>query len=151
MFNQVFSCNRQSGMVLVTGLVFLLLMTVLSMATVTNTSLDERMASNSNDRNLAFQAAEVALRRAEIAIMAAPTVFDVDVTTVNPDPNNDHGWTDQITSPTTIAKISAQPVYVMQCVDESCATGQYRVTARGQGAIANSVVVLETIFARPID
>lgn len=143
--------KSQTGMVLVIGLVFLLLMTVMSIAAMQTGGLDERMASNANDRNVAFQAAEAALRQAETVINAAETVFDVTVTTTDPDANDDDGWVGQVAYPTAIAGISAQPIYVIQCVAANCVNGRYRVTARGQGEIATSVVVLETVIGKPID
>lgn len=164
MFNQAFSHKNQSGMVLITGLIFLLLMTILGMTSVQTTTLDERMASNLNDRNRAFQAAEIALRQAENQIMTIASPFNLSTTTVAPDPNDDDGWTDEIAvdednendmiDPVTVPDVVAQPVYVIQCFnadDPACGISRYRVTARGQGAIATSVVVLETIVARPID
>ncbi len=143
--------KNQTGMVLVIGLVFLLLMTVMTMAAMQTSGLDERMASNANDRNVAFQAAEAALRQAETVINAAETVFDVTVTTTDPDVNDDDSWVGQVAYSTAINGISAQPVYVIQCVAANCADGRYRVTARGQGRIATSVVVLETIVGKRLD
>ncbi|AGA91846.1 Tfp pilus assembly protein PilX [Thioflavicoccus mobilis 8321] len=56
---------RQRGMVLVIGLIFLLLLTIIGTTAIRTSTLDERMAENLRDRNLAFQAAEAALRDAE--------------------------------------------------------------------------------------
>ena len=47
------------------ALVFLLLLTILGIAALNTTSLEEKMAHNVKDRNLAFQAAESALIVAE--------------------------------------------------------------------------------------
>ncbi|WP_172452468.1 pilus assembly PilX family protein [Chromatium okenii] len=174
MLSQLLNRKRQSGMVLVTGLIFLLLMTVLGMTSVQTTTLNERMASNANDRNVAFQAAEIALRRAETVIMntEAENINEIPLASVAPDSDDDNDWTDAISYPsavgsipavssiTTVPPLAAQPTYVIQCAysestscSENCFIGMncYKVTARGQGAIATSVVVLETIVARPID
>lgn len=56
---------RQSGAVLITALVLLLIMTLLGLASMQNTSLEERMAGNMRHANIAFQAAESALRQGE--------------------------------------------------------------------------------------
>ncbi|MDJ0747828.1 MAG: pilus assembly protein [Woeseiaceae bacterium] len=56
---------RQSGAALVVALVFLLVMTLLSTSTMRSATMQERMAGNSRDYNLGFQAAEAALREAE--------------------------------------------------------------------------------------
>lgn len=60
------SRHCQSGTVLIIALVFLLLMTLVGVAAMQGTTLQERMAGNHRDRNLAFQAAEAALREGEL-------------------------------------------------------------------------------------
>lgn len=55
-------------MALVITLLFLLLIAVLSASSVGTTTLEEKMAGNARDGNLAFQAAESALRDAELFI-----------------------------------------------------------------------------------
>ncbi|MFA5983501.1 MAG: PilX N-terminal domain-containing pilus assembly protein [Methylococcaceae bacterium] len=61
------SLNNQTGAVLAVGLIMLLLMTVVGLAGTRVTGLEEKMASNSRDRNLSFQAAETALLAGEAA------------------------------------------------------------------------------------
>jgi type IV pilus assembly protein PilX len=56
---------RQKGAVLVVGLLILLVMTVLGVAAMGSTTLQERMANNNRQQQVAFQATEVALRAAE--------------------------------------------------------------------------------------
>lgn len=60
-----FAPTSQSGAVLLVALVMLLLLTILGAAAMRDTNLQERMAGNMRDHNLAFQAAEAALRFAE--------------------------------------------------------------------------------------
>lgn len=59
------SAGKQRGVALFVSLVLLLILTILGVSAVQTTSLEERMARNSNDWLLAFQAAESALRDAE--------------------------------------------------------------------------------------
>jgi type IV pilus assembly protein PilX len=59
------SSFKQQGAVLIVGLVMLLLMTVVGLAAVRGSGLQEAMAGNMRDRNLSFQAAEAGLRAAE--------------------------------------------------------------------------------------
>jgi type IV pilus assembly protein PilX len=59
------STENQSGAALIVGLIFLVILTVLGVAAMQNSTLEERMAGNARDRNVAFQAAEAALRDAE--------------------------------------------------------------------------------------
>lgn len=57
--------KKQQGMVLVIGLIMLLLMTIVGLAAIRGTGLQESMAGNMRDRNLSFQAAEAGLRVGE--------------------------------------------------------------------------------------
>ncbi len=56
---------RQQGSALVISLVFLVVMTLIAVGAMRDTTLQERMAGNLRDRSLAFQAAEGALREGE--------------------------------------------------------------------------------------
>ena len=57
--------GQQRGLALFMSLVMLLILTILGVSSVQNTSLQERMSRNALDSNLAFQAAESALRDGE--------------------------------------------------------------------------------------
>jgi type IV pilus assembly protein PilX len=57
--------RRQRGAVLIISLLILLVMTVLGVASMGTTTLQERMANNNRQQQVAFQAAEAALRTAE--------------------------------------------------------------------------------------
>ncbi|WP_031327456.1 PilX N-terminal domain-containing pilus assembly protein, partial [Xanthomonas phaseoli] len=63
---------RQKGVSLVVVLILLLIMTLLGLAVLRSTVLEERMSANLVDRNLSFQAAEAALREGE-ALAASRT------------------------------------------------------------------------------
>jgi type IV pilus assembly protein PilX len=56
---------RQGGAILVIALMFLVLLTMLAMSSMSGTTLEERMSGQYRDLNVAFQAAETALRDAE--------------------------------------------------------------------------------------
>lgn len=68
--------RRQRGIVLVVALIMLLLMTMAGLASMRGTTLEERMAGNWRDQNLAFQGAEAALRHGEntLAPLVEPPV-----------------------------------------------------------------------------
>lgn len=55
----------QSGASLLVVLILLLIMTLLGLAVLRSTSLEERMSANLRDRSLSFQSAEAALREGE--------------------------------------------------------------------------------------
>lgn len=64
--------HSQRGISLLVVLVLLLIMTLLGLAILRSTMLEERMAGNLFDRSLSFQAAESALREAELIAATAP-------------------------------------------------------------------------------
>ncbi|MEN1956333.1 pilus assembly PilX family protein [Luteimonas changyuni] len=65
---------RQSGVSLIVVLVLLLVMTLLGLAVLGSTLLEERMSANMYDRSLGFQAAESALREGEALAATNPLV-----------------------------------------------------------------------------
>lgn len=56
---------KQTGAALIVSLVLLVLVTLLGVAGIQSVALEEKMAGNAYDRNIAFQAAEAALRVGE--------------------------------------------------------------------------------------
>lgn len=57
--------SRQTGATLIVSLLLLLVMTLLGLAAMQVTRMEERMAGNTRDINIAFQGAEAVLRDAE--------------------------------------------------------------------------------------
>lgn len=57
--------SRERGAVLITGLVLLVVLTILGLQAMRNSSLEEQMAGNVRSENIAFQASEAGLREAE--------------------------------------------------------------------------------------
>jgi len=60
--------HHQRGVVLIVSLVMLLVVTLIAVSSMQGTVLEEKMAGNSKDRNLAFQTTESAVREAEMFI-----------------------------------------------------------------------------------
>ncbi|MGH8454907.1 MAG: pilus assembly PilX family protein [Nevskiales bacterium] len=60
--------RQQHGIVLVVGLIVLLVMTLIGLSAARSTLLEERMSGSSTDNNVAFQAAEAALRAGELSL-----------------------------------------------------------------------------------
>jgi len=76
---KLFSQGRrhERGIAMVTVLMFLVIMTIIGMAAMRSSGLQERMSGNMRDQDVAFQAAENALREGEAwvnALVAMPTV-----------------------------------------------------------------------------
>ncbi|MEN8177072.1 MAG: PilX N-terminal domain-containing pilus assembly protein [Pseudomonadota bacterium] len=61
--------KAQQGSVLVISLILLLVMTLLGLSSMQTSVMEEMMAGNTKDQNLAFQSAEAALRDAEVRIL----------------------------------------------------------------------------------
>jgi len=81
--------TRQRGSVLIISLVILLVMTIIGLSSMESTILEERMAGNARDQDLAFQAAEAALRDGETDIIAniePETLFWTDCTSARCEP-----------------------------------------------------------------
>jgi type IV pilus assembly protein PilX len=63
-----FAPGKQRGAVMAVSLLLLLVLTVLALTASQSTVLQERMAGNARDVDLAFQAAEAGLRDAEVTL-----------------------------------------------------------------------------------
>ncbi|MEI6267314.1 MAG: PilX N-terminal domain-containing pilus assembly protein [Methylococcaceae bacterium] len=160
----------QSGAVLIISLIMLLLLTIIGASSMQTTSLEEKMAGNLRDRNLAFQAAESALNAAEASLdppNALPTFTDAGTggfyseTSTIPAASailTDSFWTtnSKVTSTvTTLGNGISTPVYIIQQLPAACFTPPctvmppppYRITVRATGASTNTVVILQSVYS----
>ena len=156
-----FSPPRQRGVALVMALVFLLLLTILGIAALNTTSLEEKMAHNVKDRNLAFQAAESALIVAENWVYAqiGKPVFPNNpiglYTPVTSDTDANPNWKDStwstnnvVTYPSTpgqtvsgsLGKIQTQPKYIVEDMGEIPESGGSLVTTSSYKSKGTTVV-----------
>jgi len=170
--------SRQNGVVLIVALIIVLLTGVLSLAAIRGSGLQEAMAGNMRNHNLAFQAAESALREGENFVNntnplpgfsgangryaeRAPQNSVLLFTTANwADPN-------MVVIPALSFKAAiTQPSYVIEAIvsdtnKEKLLAGHgtdvnspdlgadyYRVTARGVGLTNDSVVILQSNVRR---
>lgn len=62
--------SHERGFVLVTAVIFLLVLTILSLSSMSTTILEEKMTGSYRDRQLAFEAAEAALRDGELDVFS---------------------------------------------------------------------------------
>lgn len=162
--------RRQSGAVLVIGLIILVVLTLLGVQGMRTNVAQERMAGNMRERNLAFQAAEAALRTGEAQNPAGVSNFlALPSPAASPgdpeaaaNPGDWNEWTHGDAVPRDgigivgnfDAGLDVPPVFHMG-PPEYIRVGltlpaEYRyiypVSARGVGAQATSVVVLQTGF-----
>ncbi|MFN2309885.1 MAG: PilX N-terminal domain-containing pilus assembly protein [Gammaproteobacteria bacterium] len=147
---------RQRGAVLIISLIFLLLMTLIGVTSMQSTTLQERMAGNTRDRNLAFQAAEAGLREGEAWLGTPANRATADVANIlaNPeawDGTGEHGTANGhgalADPPAFYVEPSTQVIYG---VSASSMTVEdfYPVTSRGVGGSDTTVVILQTMFKR---
>ena len=78
-----FTVKSQSGAVLIISLIMLLALTIIGITSSSVTGLEEKMAANAKDMNLAFQAAEAALREVEATVLKTRPAFDRTATDAN--------------------------------------------------------------------
>lgn len=64
---------RQRGVALVVALMLLVVLTLVGLAAVSGTIMQQKMASNFSDRQIAFQTGEAGLRQAQLVVQALPT------------------------------------------------------------------------------
>ncbi|EKU25034.1 pilus assembly PilX family protein [Xanthomonas graminis] len=168
--NSPFPC-RQGGISLLVVLLLLLVMTLLGLAVMRNTLLEERMASNLVDRGRSFQAVEGALREAEARIgNANPLTMPSSGCTnglcappVATDPDrwlssDRTGWSTATLGVTT----TAAPRYIIEYMGEAptwpacdrispipqlCMAPSYRITAVSEGA-GRAQVLLQTNYIK---
>lgn len=166
------SLRKQCGSVLAIALIFLLLMTLLGVTAMRTTTMQERMAGNVRDRNLAFQAAEVALREGESFIVANPAAVYSNADGLYQPPGADEhnhwdviDWLADGNSRATSASlddVARQPRYIIEEMAAGSTeipasveadaplteTRVYRVTAMGWGGNINTQVMLQSRFRR---
>ncbi len=144
--------GRQRGISLVMALIFLTVMILMGTSATVNTNLQERMAGNTRNRDLAFEAAEAALRAAGSTLLNSATRAAVPA--YYPANANDaaywaaYDWTNSGSYPSqTISQVHSQPKYVVEKMPTVGTTEYYRVTARGVGGDSNAVVILQALYS----
>lgn len=169
--------RRQRGAVLVISLLLLLIMTLIGVTTMSTTSLEEKMAGNMRDKNVALQAAEAALEDGEswLAVLgSAPAETtacgtppcDVWALNVLPDlsSQSQSWWLSNAreygaAGSKDIGDVNTDPHYILEVqsfVPDSLDMGQnpptgksiYRVTAHGTGGSDDAQVILQTTFVK---
>lgn len=169
---QSFPVSRhcQSGIALITGLIFMVVLTLLALAAMRTTTLEERMSGNTRDRDMALQSAEAALRAGEQVVTGATLPAFATGTALTPRIasgtlstywQSTHPWATQSVSTWQPAGTNAAPQYVIEEMGATAGggggglgvgalsdSGVYRVTARGVGRNANTVVILQAVYQR---
>lgn len=166
------SRSPQRGAVLVVGLIFLALLTLIGVTAFSVATQEERMAANTRDRLRAFEAAEAALRECERYLSnPIPPIFSVNGSTDPGMYDSPTGATEKWetinwnTEPTRqlagVTGVAEQPRCIVQRLARTRSSNPslraelpqpsafaYQVTGRGVGANRGTAVVLQTSFIR---
>ena len=159
--------HGQRGVVLISAVVFLLVLSLLGVWSVSNAVLQERMAGSTRHRGLAFEGAEAAIKHAEATIVQwRLQAFDGSNGLLPYDPaqpNDTAYWQDEArwvsvrTVPSgTLNTLAEAPVYVVQKLPNSPNPASdpanptfnlenYRITARAKGGDSSAVVILQAV------
>ena len=160
--------KQESGAVLAISLIILLLLTLIGVTGTQVTGLEEKMAGNMVDRNLAFQAAESALRAGENFLTQASlpeftatgTSGLYSITATPPDQDDDWSNFNTVTYSVSLGHVKASPEYVIQRLPNVGGSGDsleagkysesemYRITARGIGGTSTAVAVVQSSYKR---
>lgn len=161
--------GRQRGAALVVVLILLLVMTLLGLASLRGTLMEERMSASVYDRSLSFQAVEAALREAEAIAFTRPTPpasgCNAGVCST-PDPTQTDRWLDPAfngwrAATVNVGGLTATPQFFIEYMGEapswpkcdsevpmhaSCLKTRYRITARSAQP-DRAQVVLQSTYA----
>lgn len=166
--------RKQQGVVLITGLIFMVVLTLLAVAAMRTTGLEEKMAANAQNQDLAFQSAEAAIRIAERFLDtdnagaglpafngSVPGYYQNLVTGSSEVFWTSYGWAaGSVVTASGLTNFARQPRYVIEKLN-IVPSGQslkwnsgngtssvYRVTARGKGGDGSAKVILQSNFLK---
>ena len=172
------SRKTQSGAALVVSMLILLVMTLIGISSLQTTTLEEKMASNTRERQQAFEAAEAAIAGAEAFVrnsIAVTSNFDTDGSDGLYDNSVQERWkslawdgTDSLAYSTYTSTYSGAnpPRYIVEHYGTATSGGNqynlgnygqgsgggdvelFRITVRGTGADDRSPVFLQTTYGK---
>ncbi len=163
---------RQRGSALIICLLLLVLLTLTGLSTYRTTILEERMAGNAADLNLAFQNAEATLRIAERRLQDQASKSACDDEFVILSDQTDGGenppvgaqgqfdWLDSKKTNAVTDPLPGPPRYVVEELsvpvleaDSDLGKAQpfrlFRITARARGGSTSATVTLESLYQGP--
>jgi len=163
--------SRQNGVTLVISLILLLVMTLLGMAAIRLINSEERMAANTYDRSIAFQATESTLKSIEDLIesekpqpTAGCAVTGSLMACAPPTPTSTPRWDDSTftswrdAAAVGTGSLAVTPKYFVEYLGDTytCRPGdpsdpnsckRYRITAKVDGGGGRASVMLQSIYA----
>ncbi|QBQ56272.1 pilus assembly PilX family protein [Nitrosococcus wardiae] len=168
----------QQGATLIISLLMLLVLTLIGVTAIQTTTLEEKMAGNMRDQNLAFQAAEAALRTSEdwlgqqitepipqSSCSTPPCDLVWQLNALNGGDFLDINWwkTSADTRSyrnATLVEVKTAPKHLIEYhsfIKDSLVIGRqsdevgrhtYRITARGTGGTDNAQAIIQTTYTR---
>ena len=166
-----YSYQKQRGATLIISMIFLLILSIIGLAGMDVTGLEERMAGNMRDRNIAFQAAEAALRDGENyleSIVVLPT-FDGTNGLYSLPADGTKNWEEVDWSDSTEVRdysgsgfneLADNSSYIIEDLAAAAASDSlevgvpadttrfYRVTSRAEGLTDTTEVIIQTVYKR---
>lgn len=145
--------RRQKGVVLIIALVILVLVTLVGLSTIRTTTMEEKMAGNSRDRDKALQAAEAVVQACLAQLDAGTYVGTVHTPAAAPATplwEVSGNWVVSSVASTAVNIANAGLAQDPRCLVEAlgATTGSYRVTGRAVGGSAETVVMLQATYSK---
>lgn len=141
--------QSQRGVTLIIALIFLAILALLGVTVAQTAQLEERMAGNTRDRDLAFQATEAALTWGSNCGLSAAAPL------ITPSNANDavywnaYNWAGATQLSGADITVNGLAAYPQVVVERRGTTNNYRITSRGVGATNNTVVILQAEYVCP--
>ncbi len=165
--------HKQQGSALIVALSILMVLTILGVSAMRTASLEEKLSGNIRDRQIAFEAAEAALRAAETFISTGvnDTSFNGTGGLYAKRGTNAEAWTtadwstDAFDVTAYTGDVARSPRYIIQLVDSQYGSDVspiagieyekkyvtyniYQITTQGFGVSPNSQVMIQGYYAR---
>lgn len=152
--------TTQEGSTLIIALVMLLLISLLAVGGMQGSILQERMASNSHDRSIAFQASEAALRQAEEDMMGNLGTRQTAASTARLTTAWDWDGSNPAASGTGSVgtQVNSEPVYHLAQLALICGSElggnvrcyeRFQATSRGVGGSAQAIAITQSTVLLP--
>ncbi len=160
--------HNERGAVLITGLMILLILTLIGLAAMQTTTLQQKMAGNLGNRSMAFHASEAALRDGEAIVQTAslasfdgltPGLYSLtspaDIGALDWDASDSIAYTGSLGDLASAPRYIVEDLGPLQTESDSFIAGapvpednMFRVTARGVGGAPGAVAILQSTYLR---